>query len=215
MWPVISAYLWPRITRTKARALERATGLHAECRKSFKPWPQQGQAIRGAFTCNEGVLHSSDRPSTRVTGMAPGQGTEKRERETLNGCFPPRLLHLFDKQAGRPSLFPELPPSSPASQTLPSLFARSLTGIRNGPPETGLHKEPLVLWKPSQIRERFPQLSQLWSQSEKQLNAFTKAVSLCTWIRGVICMAISASCPPERSALLFPRERSSFSTPRF
>lgn len=41
----------------------------------------------------------------------------------------------------------------------------------------------------------FPQLSQLWNQSKRQLNAFTKNVSLCTESRGVIYMAISTKLP--------------------
>lgn len=159
---------------------ERATGFHAQCRKSLKPWSHQRQVIHGIPVCTKrGILYYSHHPSSRVRGMDPGQGVQKREREMLNDYFPPRLLHLFDKQSGYPSLFPELPPSSPAPQTLPSLFPGPLTRIRNGHPDVGLHKEPLVLWNLSQIQEWFPQLSQLWKQSKRQQNAFTKNAPLC------------------------------------
>lgn len=95
----------------------------------------------------------------------------------------PHLLHLFDKQSGYPGLFPELPPSSPASQTLPSLFPGPLTRIRNGHPEVGLHKEPLVLWKPSQIREQhFPTaLTALKSEQKATECIYQKCVPL-HWI---------------------------------
>lgn len=95
----------------------------------------------------------------------------------------PHLLHLFDKQSGYPGLFLELPPSSPASQTLPSLFPGPLTRIRNGHPEVGLHKEPLVLWKPSQIREqRFPTaLAALKSEQKATESIYQKCVPL-HWI---------------------------------
>lgn len=124
---------------------ERATGLHAQCRKSLKPWSHQGQAIHSTCLYEVGILYHNNCPLSRVRGVAPGQGAQKRERETMNACSPPRLLHLLDKQSGYPSLFSELPPSSPAPQTLPSLFPGPLTRIRNGHPDVGLHKEPLVL----------------------------------------------------------------------
>lgn len=92
-----------------------------------------------------GVIRYSNHPSSRVIGVAPVRGAQKREREMPNDRFPTRLLHLFDKRSGCPSLFPELPPSSPAPQTLPALFPGPLRGIRNGHPEMGLHKEALVL----------------------------------------------------------------------
>lgn len=124
---------------------ERTAQPHAQCRKSFKSHSHQGLAIRGAFMHKGRVIHFSDHPLSRVIGEAPGQGAQKRERETLNYRFPLRLFHSLDKQSGCPRLFPELSPSSPASQTLPSLFPGPLCGIRNGHPAAGLHKEPLVL----------------------------------------------------------------------
>lgn len=68
--------------------VERATGLHTQCRKSFKPWSHQGQLIHGACLYKVGILYCSDHPSSRVRGVAPGQGAQKREREMLN-AHPP------------------------------------------------------------------------------------------------------------------------------
>lgn len=153
--------------------------------------------------------------------MAPGQGTQgKKKKDKWWIAVPlalkhpppaPHLLHLFDKQSGYPGLFPELPPSSPASQTLPSLFPGPLTRIRNGHPEVGLHKEPLVLWKPSQIQEQhFPTALATLKSEQKATECIYQKMRPSALNPEVLSIWPSPqSCPLKRSVLLFPMEPSS------
>lgn len=81
-WPVIPALSMTQNSPHRSQiSVERATGLHTQCRKSFKPWSHQGQLMHGACLYKVGILYCSDRPSSRVRGVAPGQGAQKRERE--------------------------------------------------------------------------------------------------------------------------------------
>lgn len=197
---------------------ERAQGLHSQSRKSLQ--------LRSPPRDRPFVvpLSTKGRISSLIKNHRNGSWTRHQEKKkdkwwiavplALKYRPPPlpHLLHLFDKQSGYPGLFPELLLLPRISVTLPISVPWALTRIRNGHPEVGPHKEPLVLWKPSQIREQHflnkalaalkPEQKANWMHLPKcnfQLNPEV----LSTW-------PSPQSCQLKRSVLLFPTESSSF-----
>lgn len=189
---------------------ERTTQPHAQCRKSFKSRPHQGQAIHGAFMHKGRVIHFSDHPLSRVIGEAPGQGAQKRERETLNDHSPPRppdasSTHLTSSLVALDSFLNFLPPPP---------YLRHFHLCSLGPSE----EYEMATRQQGYIRSPWFFESHSKSMSSSHSSPSSEVKMKGNWMplpnmcpsaseSGVLSTRPSPqSCPPKRSALLFPRE---------
>lgn len=143
-------------------------------------------------------------------GVAPGQGAQKREKEMLNDRFPPRLLYLSDKQSGCLRLFPELPPPPPHLRHFHLCSLGPSEEYEMAARKWGCIRSPWFF--ESHLKSRSSSHSAGSSEFKDKGNEM-HLPKMCPSARESEVLSIRPSpqsYPPERSALLFPREQSSF-----